>query len=211
MKWLLLCFLVLIATAQAHKNHKSRVVELTDANLDELVSNGRWVVEFYANWCGFCNKFAPEYENLARDVAKELPTVRVGRVDIDQNPAATSRFMVQRLPSLYFVDNQQVRSMEVTRQASSILEYLKEEKWQAEKPWNQWLSPFSIGMKLLGAVGSFGQKIVSLTSHFKDTVPAWGFVAIGAGVLLVLAVLGRVLAPAQPSPIQPLKEAKKTQ
>jgi len=43
------------------------VVELTEANFDRLViqSDAIWVVEFYAPWCGHCQKLVPEYQKAA--------------------------------------------------------------------------------------------------------------------------------------------------
>lgn len=43
------------------------VVELTDSNFDRQVvnSDGIWVVEFFAPWCGHCQQLAPEYKKAA--------------------------------------------------------------------------------------------------------------------------------------------------
>ena len=43
------------------------VVELTDDNMTELIydSQDLWIVEFYAHWCGHCQRFAPNWISLA--------------------------------------------------------------------------------------------------------------------------------------------------
>lgn len=43
------------------------VVELTDSNFDRQVvnSDGIWVVEFFAPWCGHCQQLGPEYKKAA--------------------------------------------------------------------------------------------------------------------------------------------------
>lgn len=44
------------------------VIELTDSNFDRQVANsdGIWVVEFYAPWCGHCQQLAPEFKKAAK-------------------------------------------------------------------------------------------------------------------------------------------------
>jgi len=51
-------------------------VELTDDNFESLVygSKDYWLVEFYANGCGYCEKLKPEYAEAA--------TILKGRVSI---------------------------------------------------------------------------------------------------------------------------------
>jgi hypothetical protein len=46
---LLLCLLCLLSATAAYS--RSDVVELTEANFDELTQNGTWLVKVYAPWC----------------------------------------------------------------------------------------------------------------------------------------------------------------
>ncbi len=58
------------------------MVELTPDNFDTLTSEGDWILEFYAPWCGHCKKLAPHLDTAARELAGEegtaLSTRRAG-------------------------------------------------------------------------------------------------------------------------------------
>jgi len=62
----------------------SDVVTLGDANFNDKIKEGDWLIEFYAPWCGHCKKLAPLWEELATkskgqfNVAKVDCTVETG-------------------------------------------------------------------------------------------------------------------------------------
>ncbi|ABB23631.1 thioredoxin [Pelodictyon luteolum] len=54
-------------------------------------------VDFWAAWCGPCKMVAPSVRKLAAEFKGRL---RVVKVNVDEQPAAASRFHVQGIPAL---------------------------------------------------------------------------------------------------------------
>jgi thioredoxin len=79
-------------------------VELTDADFASAISSGKYVVDFWAAWCGPCRTIAPVIEQLAA----ERQDVRFGKLDVDHNPHTAAQFRVQGIPLLvFFKDGQE--------------------------------------------------------------------------------------------------------
>ncbi|HEY5539768.1 MAG TPA: thioredoxin [Thermoplasmata archaeon] len=73
-------------------------VHLTDASFGVNVSKpGVLIVDFWAAWCGPCLRIAPVIEQLARDYAGRI---RVGKLNVDENPRTAAQFGVQSIPTL---------------------------------------------------------------------------------------------------------------
>ncbi|EER02316.1 protein disulphide isomerase, putative [Perkinsus marinus ATCC 50983] len=68
----LICLLSECTLAGALYGKKGSFVQVLDAQTftkTVVQSNELWVVEFYADWCGHCQQFAPEYKKAASALA----------------------------------------------------------------------------------------------------------------------------------------------
>ena len=71
---------------------------LTDATFDaEITRPGVILVDFWAAWCGPCLRVAPVLEQIAADMAGR---VRIGKLNVDENPRTAGRFQVMSIPTM---------------------------------------------------------------------------------------------------------------
>ena len=77
----------------------AHTITITDGTFDEEVkgSTEPVLVDFWAEWCGPCKMIAPVLDQLAAD---REGTLKVAKLNIDDNLATTTRFDVQSIPTL---------------------------------------------------------------------------------------------------------------
>lgn len=84
------------------------VINLTRDNFEAEVTEfkGTVLVDFWASWCMPCKMLSP----VVDEVAEEVISVKVAKVNVDEQQSLAARFNVMSIPTLIvFKDGKEVR------------------------------------------------------------------------------------------------------
>ena len=95
-------------------------IEITTENFENEVLNSDKpvLIDFWAAWCGPCRMLSP----VVDEIAEENDSVKVGKVNVDEQLELAAQFGIQSIPTLlFFKDGKQIDRSVGVASKSAIL------------------------------------------------------------------------------------------
>ena len=99
------------------------VLNITKENFENevLKSEKPVLIDFYADWCGPCQMVGP----IVHEIAEERADIKVGKINVDEQPELAAAFRVQSIPMLVVVKEGKITNQSVgAMPKAQILELL---------------------------------------------------------------------------------------
>lgn len=90
-----------VAKKPIYLHEQTKSADSSQAHLDQFASNGKVIIDFYADWCNPCKRMSPLIDNLA-EIMPEFTFLKINR-DIFLDLAKT--FNITSIPTLIFLHN----------------------------------------------------------------------------------------------------------
>ncbi len=69
---------------------------------DVLKSEGKVLVDFYADWCGPCKMMSPVIEKISDEIGD---LAKVGKINVDENGSIAQEYNVMSIPTIMVFKN----------------------------------------------------------------------------------------------------------
>ena len=96
------------------------IIEITIDNFEEevLKSDKKVLVDFWATWCNPCKMMHPVLEKLDEELNGD---VKIGKINIDNDPELASKFGVMSIPTFMVFENGALKNTLVGTQSLETL------------------------------------------------------------------------------------------
>ena len=96
------------------------VIKISKENFasEVLNSNKPVLLDFYADWCGPCRMVGP----IVSEIANERSDVKVGKINVDEQPELAAQFQVMSIPMLAVIKHGKLENQVVGYRSKEQIE-----------------------------------------------------------------------------------------
>ena len=96
------------------------IIKISKENFasEVLNSNKPVLLDFYADWCGPCRMVGP----IVSEIANDRNDVKVGKINVDEQPELAAQFQVMSIPMLAVIKNGKLENQVVGYRSKEQIE-----------------------------------------------------------------------------------------
>ncbi len=93
------------------------IKELSNEDFFEEIKEGLVLVDFFATWCGPCQRMAP----IMEDLSKEIKNVKIIKVDVDEHEEIARKYGIMSIPTIILFHNGEIEKKQIGFVPAEIL------------------------------------------------------------------------------------------
>ena len=96
------------------------VKEILDSEYENVIKEGKVVIDCYAPWCGPCKMISPIIDKLS----EEITNTKFYKINVDNAEKITKEYQIMSIPTILIFENGKIKDKVVGFKSKSELEEL---------------------------------------------------------------------------------------